>query len=81
MEFIITGLFIIFFSYILLYSLYVRFFKSSDNIVEGLSAEAKATAGLNKANSANGKIATHNAKHQNMTFDNANTLAKTHSNP
>ena len=29
MEFIITGLFIIFFSYILLHSLYVRFFKSS----------------------------------------------------
>jgi hypothetical protein len=81
MEFIVTGLFIIFFSYILLYSLYVRFFKSSDNIVEGLSAEEKGTAGLNKANSANGKIATHNAKHEQMTLVNGMDIVKKPSNP
>ena len=44
MEFIIIGLFILFFSYILLYSLYDRFFKSSDNILEGLTAEGDTTS-------------------------------------
>ena len=38
MEFIITGLFIIFFSYILLYSLYNFLFKRS--MVEGLETES-----------------------------------------
>jgi hypothetical protein len=71
MEFIITGLFIIFFSYILLYSLYNFLFKTStiegldkskkdtksdDKKDSGSSDQAKATAGLNKANSANDKI-------------------------
>ena len=40
MEFIITGLFIIFFSYILLYSLYNFLFKRST--VEGLDKKATA---------------------------------------
>jgi len=44
MEFIIIGLFILFFSYILLYSLYDRFFKSSDNILEGYTAEDDTTS-------------------------------------
>ena len=39
MEFIIIGLFILFFSYILLYSLYDIYFKSYGNIVEGLTTE------------------------------------------
>ena len=71
MEFIIIGLFILFFSYILLYSLYDRFFKSSDNILEGLTAEEKGTSGLNQSDSANSQIQAHNAKRPNMTFSNA----------
>jgi hypothetical protein len=86
MEFIITGLFIIFFSYILLYSLYDFLFKRStiegldktkkdaktgDKKDSGSSDQAKATAGLNKANSANGKIAAHNTKHEQMTLVNS----------
>ena len=44
MEFIIIGLFILFFSYILLYSLYDIYFKSSDSLVEGLTAEGDTTS-------------------------------------
>ena len=71
MEFIIIGLFILFFSYILLYSLYVRFFKSSDNIVEGLSAEEKGTSGLNQSSDANTKLKAQRDAHPNVTFSNA----------
>lgn len=76
MEFIIIGLFILFFSYILLYSLYDRFFKSSDNILEGLTAEEKGTSGLNQSDSVNSQIKAHNAKHPNMTFSNASAQNK-----
>jgi hypothetical protein len=78
MEFIIIGLFIIFFSYILLYSLYVRFFKSSGNIVEGLS---KAESGLNQSDSANSKLKAQREKHPNATLNNAMDLVQKPSNP
>ena len=110
MEFIITGLFIIFFSYILLHSLYNILFKRSmiegvDNGVKedanpaaapdakpaakpatkpaasGSSDQAKATAGLNKANSANVKIAAQNTQTPNATYSGATRLVQTPSNP
>jgi uncharacterized membrane protein len=76
MEFIIIGLFIIFFSYILLYSLYVRFFKSSDNLVEGMSANEKGTSGLNQSDSANSKLKVQREAHPNVTFKAAVASAK-----
>ena len=77
MEFIIIGLFVLFFSYILLYSLYDIFFKSSENIVEGLSAEEKAESGSNQANDANNKVKERREANPNMTFPNASKQNKT----
>jgi hypothetical protein len=74
MEFIIIGLFILFFSYILLYSLYDIYFKSYGNIVEGLTAEEKATEASNQSDSANSQIEAQNAKHPNATFRNVSIL-------
>jgi hypothetical protein len=76
MEFIIIGLFVLFFSYILLYSLYDIFFKSSENIVEGLSAEEKAESGSNQANDANNKVKERREANPNMTFQNASAQNK-----
>lgn len=92
MEFIITGLFIIFFSYILLYSLYNFLFKRYT--VEGLETESdnksksnnaanlqKAKKGSAKAGDANTKIAAQNAKHPNANYNSATNLVLTPTNP
>ena len=95
MEFIITGLFIIFFSYILLHSLYNILFKRST--IEGLDEKddkkkddksksddasnlKKAQKAQSMASDANDQVAANNAKHKNATFDNANSLVKKPSN-
>lgn len=77
MEFIIIGLFILFFSCILLYSVYDRFFKSSENIVEGLSAEETAESGSNQSSDADTKLKKQRDAHPNVTFSNAISHAKT----
>ena len=89
MEFIVTGLFIIFFSYILLYSLYDILFKRST--IEGLEngdkdedkdkdkdedATAKAQAGSEKSSDANEKIKKSNP--ESATFEAATNVANTH---
>jgi hypothetical protein len=92
MEFIITGLFIIFFSYILLYSLYDILFKRST--IEGLEngdkdddkeedkedkdadAAAKADEGRTKASDADSKTNELNEKHKNLDYNNATNLVQ-----
>ena len=81
MEFIIIGLFIIFFSYILLYSLYVRFFKSSGNIVEGLSALKQAQTAQAKSADGDAKTQAQSEKHPNATLNNSMKLVNKPSNP
>lgn len=79
MEFIITGFFIIFFSYILLYSLYDFLFKRST--IEGLSSLQIAQNSQSKASEGNKKIVTQNTTSPNATYSGATGLVQTPSNP
>ena len=93
MEFIITGLFIIFFSYILLYSLYACLFKRST--IEGLEngdkdddkeedkedkdadAAAKAREGSSMSSGADDKIKKVNENSPNATLETGMKIANT----
>ena len=79
MEFIITGFFIIFFSYILLYSLYDFLFKRST--IEGLSSLKIAQNSQSKASEGNKKIVTQNTTSPNADYNNATKIAQSPSNP
>lgn len=79
MEFIITGFFIIFFSYILLYSLYDFLFKRST--IEGLSSLQIAQNSQSKASEGNKKIVTQNITSPSADYNNATKIAQSPSNP